>query len=42
MSYEDGEHYEETNSAGWNAVADYLGGLSRLLNVPVHGRYKTE
>jgi len=40
VTFFNGEHYEETNSAGWNGVSDYLNSISKLLGVPVGGRYQ--
>mgnify|MGYP001135585325 CR=1 FL=1 len=42
VTYDTSEHYEETNSGGWNGVDDYFRGLSELLGVEPHGRYQLE
>jgi len=36
------DHYEETNSIGWNINKDYFNAISKLLGVPINGRYTTD
>jgi len=33
------DHYEETNSIGWNINVDYFNAISQLIGIPVRGRY---
>lgn len=40
ISYEDHEHYEETNSGSWTAAEDYITHVAYLLNTYPHGRYQ--